>query len=68
MQNETGLKMSKWFKSSYSGPAGHCVEVKFNPNSVEVKHSKTEDAPHIYTLEEWSAFVKGAKNGEFDLP
>lgn len=56
------------FTSSFSGPAGHCVEVKFNPDSVEVTHSKTEAAPHIYTIEEWDAFIKGVKNDEFNHP
>lgn len=60
--------MSKWFKSSYSAAAGHCVEVKFENDGVLVKNSRTLHQPIFYTFEEWDAFVKGVKDGEFDLP
>ena len=58
-----------WFKSSESGANG-CVEVAHVPEGgVAIRDSKdTTKAAHFYTRDEWSAFLIGAKNGEFDLP
>jgi hypothetical protein len=60
--------MGKWFKSSKSGAAGHCVDVKFEPDGVFVRNSRTLHTPIFYTFEEWSAFIAGVKLNEFDLP
>ena len=64
--NETDLY---WFKSSASG-AGGCVEVAHLPQGgVALRDTKDRSkAPHVYTTDEWQAFLTGAKNGEFDLP
>jgi len=36
---------------------------------VAVRDSKDErKAAHVFGREEWSAFITGVKNGEFDLP
>jgi len=36
---------------------------------VAVRDSKDVSKPaHVFDREEWSAFITGAKNGEFDLP
>ncbi len=49
---------------------GECVEVGQSPDgSVVVRDSKD---PHratslVYSTAEWTAFVAGVKNGEFDL-
>ena len=58
-----------WFKSSFSA-AGNCVEVAHMPDGrVALRDSKNRaKQPHVYTRVEWEAFLKGAKNGEFDLP
>ena len=58
-----------WFKSSFSA-AGNCVEVARMPGGgVALRDSKNHvKEPHVYTRGEWEAFLKGAKNGEFDLP
>ncbi|GGN48169.1 putative metal-dependent phosphoesterase TrpH [Actinoplanes campanulatus] len=58
------------FKSSKSGSAGHCVTVQHLPSGgVAVGHSQDPDGPkNRYTHDEWTAFVDGAKAGEFDLP
>jgi uncharacterized protein DUF397 len=58
-----------WFKSSFSA-AGNCVEVAHMPGGgVALRDSKDRvKEPHVYTRGEWEAFLKGAKNGEFDLP
>lgn len=56
-------------KSSYSNGGDNCVEVALTRDGhVAVRHSKhPELAPHVYSPEEWSAFLAGAKDGEFDL-
>jgi Domain of unknown function (DUF397) len=58
-----------WFKSSASA-AGNCVEVAHMPGGgVALRDSKDRTkAAHVYTRNEWEAFLTGAKNGEFDLP
>jgi hypothetical protein len=60
----------KWFKSSHSGGNG-CVEIAHMPGGgVAVRDSKdhgTRD-PQVYDRNEWRAFLKGVKAGEFDLP
>ena len=58
-----------WFKSSYSGGGG-CVEVAHMlGGGVALRDTKDRTkAAHLYTREEWQAFLTGAKHGEFDLP
>lgn len=48
----------------------NCVTVALQPDgSVQVTDSKdTAKAPHVYTQEEWVAFVLGVKDGQFDHP
>ncbi|MFD1366288.1 DUF397 domain-containing protein [Actinoplanes sichuanensis] len=64
------LNDGKPFKSSRSGSAGHCVQVQhLNNGTVAVSHSTDPKAGTIqYTAQERSAFLDGAKAGEFDLP
>jgi Domain of unknown function (DUF397) len=56
----------EWVKSSFSA-AGNCVEVMQIGNGTCVRNSR-EPAGGIlvFTAEEWSAFIGGAKLGEFD--
>jgi hypothetical protein len=58
-----------WRKSSYSEGAAECVETAVLPDRrIAVRDSKQPDgAIQLYTAAEWSAFVRGAKAGEFDL-
>jgi ABC-type amino acid transport substrate-binding protein len=57
-----------WFKSSFSGEAGQCVYVRESLyDTVLVTHSKGDQAAVEFTREEWDAFIKGVKNGEFDV-
>ena len=59
-----------WHKSSYSG-VDACVEVAIPKGSrtVLVRDSKDPNAGILgFTPEEWTAFLLGAKDGEFDLP
>lgn len=59
-----------WRTSSFSQSGGECVEAAFLPDGrVALRHSKDPDGSVlIYTRGEWDAFLKGAKDGEFDLP
>ena len=58
-----------WRTSSFSNNGGACVEVADNlPGVVAVRDSKNPAGPAlIFTPDEWTAFVGGAKDGEFDL-
>jgi hypothetical protein len=47
---------------------GSCVEVAFDGESVLVRNSQRPEGPEVaYTPQEWTDFLAGAKNGEFDL-
>lgn len=63
------LSGADWCTSSHSQGENDCVETAFLPDGdVAVRHSKDPDGSVlIYTPREWDAFVKGAKDGEFDL-
>lgn len=56
-------------KSSYSPRElrGTCVGVSFNKSSILVINTNKRDNMISFTHEEWRAFIKGAKDGEFDL-
>lgn len=58
-----------WHKSTKSGPySDNCVEVAFLDGGVALRDSKDQARePHVFDDGEWSAFVAGAKDGEFDL-
>lgn len=43
-----------------------CVEVALGSESVSL--IDPEGSVVYYTREEWTAFIKGVKAGEFDLP
>lgn len=58
-----------WRKSSYSGGnGGDCVEVAVAPGGgPAVRDSKNPDgAVLFFTTTEWTAFLTGVRNGEFD--
>jgi Domain of unknown function (DUF397) len=63
------LSGATWRTSSYSQSGGECVETAFLPDGgVALRHSTDpEGSVLIYTRGEWDAFLKGAKDGEFDL-
>jgi hypothetical protein len=60
---------ARWFKSSASSVNG-CVEVAHLPEGyVALRDSKdTSKQPHVFNRREWTAFLWGVRNGEFDLP
>jgi hypothetical protein len=60
-----------WMKSSHSGPTGgNCVEVAFLADGdVAVRNSRQPDGPAlVFTRAEWTAFLGGARDGEFGDP
>lgn len=58
-----------WTKSRHSNPSGNCVEVAALPGGdIAVRNSRFPDGPAlVYTREEVTAFLAGAKEGEFDF-
>jgi hypothetical protein len=61
---------TRWKKSTRSGAAGHCVEAQIQDGTVQVRDTKLGEASPIlnFTRDEWTAFLGGANDGEFDLP
>ena len=53
--------------SSYCSHGG-CAAVKFDGDVVLVWSTKFPTEGTWFDREEWSAFIAGVKDGEFDLP
>jgi hypothetical protein len=62
------LSEMRWLRSRACSSDG-CVEVAhLADGSVAIRDSKdVRKAAHVFDREEWSAFITGVKNGEFDL-
>jgi hypothetical protein len=63
------LATLNWQKSRRSNPSGNCVELAALPDGtgVALRHSRDPEGPTlIYTHEEISAFILGARDGDFD--
>lgn len=59
---------SAWAKSTFSISNGECVEIARSSSAIHVRDSKDPSGPTLtFTPGEWSAFLKGAANGEFDV-
>lgn len=58
-----------WQKSTRSNNNGACVEARRVGNLVQLRDTKKlGDGPvNEFTPAEWTAFLDGAKAGEFDL-
>lgn len=59
---------SSWTKSSLSFANGNCVEVaNLQGGGIGVRDSKDAEGLVLrFTPEEWTAFLGGVRNGEFD--
>jgi hypothetical protein len=57
-----------WQKSRRSNPSGNCVELAELPGGgIAMRNSRDPDGPAlIYTPEEITAFILGARDGDFD--
>jgi hypothetical protein len=64
----TALGHLTWLKATHSNPSGNCVEVASLPGGeIAVRNSRHPAGPVlIYTQAEMAAFLRGAKDGEFD--
>ena len=61
-------QIENWFKSSFSGVSGNCVEIAVLADGVAVRDSKDPAGPALrFTPMEWLAFLAGVRAGEFDL-
>jgi hypothetical protein len=69
MEKDLDLSRAAWRTSSFSGANGQCVQIAFvDGNRVAVRDSKAPHGPAlIFTADEWRAFTRGVKEGEFDL-
>ncbi|HEX2743708.1 MAG TPA: DUF397 domain-containing protein [Streptosporangiaceae bacterium] len=58
----------RWLKSWHSNPNGACVELAALPGGeIAMRNSRFPTGPVLlYTQAEISAFLAGAKDGEFD--
>lgn len=59
---------ARWRKSHYSVETA-CVEVAYADGLIGVRDSKSAGVGPIlaFTEREWTAFLTGARDGEFDL-
>jgi hypothetical protein len=56
-----------WIKASASDASGQCVEQRRRNGAIEVRDSKDPDGPMLrFTSAEFTAWLDGAKKGEFD--
>lgn len=60
--------MSPGFKrSSFCNPDGGCVEVERGEQGAAIRDAKNPDSAVLrFTEDEWRAFVRGVRAGEFD--
>lgn len=58
--------LTDWRTSSFCS-TGACIQVAGSGEHVAVRDSKSHEGPSLrFTREEFSAFIRGAKAGEFD--
>jgi hypothetical protein len=61
-------KINEWFLPRRTSNGGTCVETKFTEASVLVRNSRQRTAGTAeFTHEEWTVFVAGVKDGDYDL-
>lgn len=63
------LRALDWHKSRRSNPSGNCVEMAALPGGagIAMRNSRDPEGPAlIYTLAEITAFIAGARDGDFD--
>jgi hypothetical protein len=62
----TGSPASNWRKSS-SCEGGTCVEIGSQSDRIAMRDAKSQHSPVLlFTHTEWTEFLDGVRNGEFD--
>ncbi|MYT82365.1 protein of unknown function (DUF397) [Streptomyces sp. MnatMP-M77] len=62
------LNLVEWTVSKYSGGGGNCVQVAVQDGHVLIGDSQNPDRlPHVFTMGEAQAFLRGAKDDDFDF-
>ncbi|MGW6902926.1 DUF397 domain-containing protein [Streptomyces sp. NPDC054940] len=47
-----------WFKSSYSGDQGECLEIALTPTTIHIRDSKTPTTPAVQIAPTtWTTFL-----------
>lgn len=55
------------WRTAAKSAAGNCVQVARHGSTIMIADSKNPGGPFLsYTLQEFDAFLDGAKKGEFD--
>jgi hypothetical protein len=68
MKGERKVRDNEWFTSSFTGHEPNCVEVRDTGDMIEVRDTKNRDGGQLsYTRKEWTAFIAGVHNNEFEL-
>jgi hypothetical protein len=65
----TDVSGGSWTKSSFSSMNGNCVEIsRLTVDRIGVRDTKDGDSGPVlfFTSAEWSAFLAGAREGQFD--
>ncbi|GAA2527115.1 DUF397 domain-containing protein [Streptomyces koyangensis] len=61
------MPRSAWQRSSFSGGGGNnCVETRFQDGVVLLRESEAPEVVVQMTPEQFAAFVRGVKAGEYD--
>ncbi len=53
-------------RTAVKSSGGSCVQVARHDGVIMVTHSKRPDPAIVYSIQEFDAFLDGAKKGEFD--
>jgi Domain of unknown function (DUF397) len=63
------VAFADWHKSSHSNASANCVEVAAADPAIGVRDSKQDGHGPVleFTPAAWDAFLRAAKDGEFDL-
>lgn len=57
---------NNWFKSSYSGENGGCIETRLLGDAVGCRDSKDIEGPALsFEPDQWQGFVDSVKAGDF---
>ena len=65
MQGSRDLPGHMWRKSTFSA-SSNCVEVCVRNDAVQVRNTRDHSVVVNFTGAEWTAFVAGVRDGQFD--